>query len=95
MGKPTGFLEFTRELPGKRPVSERKQDYKEFVERYSDEKLNQQSARCMDCGIPFCHNGCPLGNVIPEFNDAVYRKSWKEAYDILNSGITLPNGQPL
>ena len=83
MGKPTGFLEFTRELPAKRPVQERVNDYNEFIERYTDEKLNQQAARCMDCGIPFCHSGCPLGNVIPEFNDAVYRKSWKEAYDIL------------
>ena len=90
MGKPTGFLEFTRELPGKRPVQERVNDYKEFIERYSDEKLNQQSGRCMDCGIPFCHNGCPLGNVIPEFNDAVYRKSWKEAYDILSSTNNFP-----
>lgn len=90
MGKPTGFLEFTRELPAKRKVEERVNDYKEFVERYSDDKLNQQSARCMDCGIPFCHNGCPLGNVIPEFNDAVYRKSWKEAYDILSSTNNFP-----
>lgn len=90
MGKPTGFLEFTRELPGKRPAAERVNDYKEFVERFPDDKLNQQSARCMDCGIPFCHNGCPLGNVIPEFNDAVYRKSWKEAYDILISTNNFP-----
>lgn len=90
MAKPTGFLEFTRELPQKRPPSERVNDYNEFVERYTDEKLNQQAARCMDCGIPFCHHGCPLGNVIPEFNDAVYRKSWKEAYDILTSTNNFP-----
>ncbi|MES2892772.1 MAG: glutamate synthase subunit beta [Bacteroidota bacterium] len=90
MGKPTGFLEHTRELPTKRAAQERVNDYKEFVNRYTDEKLNQQSARCMDCGIPFCHNGCPLGNVIPEFNDAVYRKSWKEAYDILSSTNNFP-----
>ena len=90
MGKPTGFLEFTRELPAKRPKEERVNDYNEYIERYTDEKLNQQSARCMDCGIPFCHNGCPLGNVIPEFNDAVYRKSWKEAYDILSSTNNFP-----
>ncbi|UAY53013.1 glutamate synthase subunit beta [Ferruginibacter albus] len=90
MGKTTGFLEFTREMPSKRSVEERVKDYKEFVERYSDDKLNQQSARCMDCGIPFCHSGCPLGNVIPEFNDAVYRKSWKEAYDILTSTNNFP-----
>ncbi len=90
MAKPTGFLEFTRELPCKRPPEERLNDYNEFVERYADEKLNQQAARCMDCGIPFCHHGCPLGNIIPEFNDAVYRKSWKEAYDILISTNNFP-----
>jgi glutamate synthase (NADPH) small chain len=90
MGKPTGFLEFTRELPGKKPVAERLEHYNEFVERYSDEKLNQQSSRCMNCGVPFCHNGCPLGNNIPEFNDAIYRKSWQEAYDILNSTNNFP-----
>src|SRR5262250_2706810 len=90
MGKPTGFLEFTRELPQKRPPEERVNDYKEFVNRYSDEKLSQQSARCMNCGVPFCHHGCPLGNIIPEFNDAVYRKNWQEAYEILNSTNNFP-----
>ena len=60
MGKITGFLEFTRELPEKRPTEERLNDYYEFIKRYSDEKLNQQSARCMDCGVPFCQDGCPL-----------------------------------
>ncbi|MBS1947071.1 MAG: glutamate synthase subunit beta [Bacteroidetes bacterium] len=90
MGKPTGFLEFTRELPGKRPVSERRNDYNEFVQLYAPEKLNQQAARCMNCGIPFCHHGCPLGNVIPEFNDAVYRKQWLEAYEILSSTNNFP-----
>jgi glutamate synthase (NADPH) small chain len=90
MGKPTGFLEFNREMPGKKPVEERLQHYKEFVDKYADEKLNQQAARCMNCGIPFCHSGCPLGNVIPEFNDAVYRKDWKDAYDILSSTNNFP-----
>lgn len=90
MGKPTGFLEFSREMPGKRPVKERVHDYREFVEKYSAQKLNQQSARCMNCGVPFCHSGCPLGNVIPEFNDAVFRQSWKEAYDILSSTNNFP-----
>lgn len=90
MGKPTGFIEFTRELPGKRPSAERVKDYREFVEKYPDEKLNQQSARCMNCGVPFCHNGCPLGNIIPEFNDAVYRKSWLEAYEILSATNNFP-----
>ena len=90
MGKPTGFLEFTRELPAKRKVEERLNDYNEFIQRYSEEKLNEQSGRCMNCGVPFCHNGCPLGNIIPEFNDAVYRKEWKEAYDILSSTNNFP-----
>lgn len=90
MGKPTGFKEFTREMPGKKPVQERLHNYKEFVERYSDQKLNEQSARCMNCGVPFCHNGCPLGNIIPEFNDAVYQKDWEEAYDILSSTNNFP-----
>ena len=60
MGKPTGFLEFTRELPAKRPVDERLHDYNEFILPYSGEKLNHQSGRCMNCGVPFCHHGCPL-----------------------------------
>ena len=90
MGKPTGFLEFTRELPEKKPVQERVKHFKEFIERFPEEKLNQQAARCMNCGVPFCHSGCPLGNVIPEFNDAVYKKDWKEAYDILTSTNNFP-----
>src|SRR5436190_9210167 len=90
MGKPTGFIEFTRELPGKVPVQERINNYNEFIEKYSEDKLNHQAARCMNCGVPFCHHGCPLGNIIPEFNDAVYRKDWKEAYDILSSTNNFP-----
>ena len=90
MGNPTGFKEFGRELPGKQPVQERVQHYNEFVNRYTDEQLNQQAARCMNCGVPFCHHGCPLGNVIPEFNDAVYKKDWKEAYAILSSTNNFP-----
>ena len=90
MGKPTGFIEFTRELPSKRPVVERLHDYKEFVEQLPEQKLNEQSASCMNCGVQFCHSGCPLGNIIPEFNDAVYKKSWAEAYDILSSTNNFP-----
>jgi glutamate synthase (NADPH/NADH) small chain len=90
MGKPTGFMEFTRESPGKKPVSDRLHDYNEFTERFAESKLNEQAARCMNCGVPFCHSGCPLGNVIPEFNDAVYRKNWEEAYDILSSTNNFP-----
>jgi glutamate synthase (NADPH) small chain len=90
MGKPTGFLEYKRELPSKRPVHERRKDYNEFVNLYEPEQLNKQAARCMNCGIPFCHHGCPLGNVIPEFNDAVYRKAWQDAYDILVTTNNFP-----
>ena len=90
MGKPTGFLEFTRELPAKRPVTERIHDYNEFVQRYSEPALKDQAARCMNCGVPFCHSGCPLGNIIPEFNDAVYRQQWEEAYEILSSTNNFP-----
>jgi glutamate synthase (NADPH/NADH) small chain len=90
MGKPTGFLEYNRELPSKRPVNERRKDYNEFVNLYEPEQLNKQAARCMNCGIPFCHHGCPLGNVIPEFNDAVYRKAWQDAYDILVTTNNFP-----
>ncbi len=92
MGKPTGFLEFERESPGKVPVQERLKNFHEFVGRFSETELNHQAARCMNCGVPFCHShsGCPLGNVIPEFNDAIYRKSWKEAYDILSLTNNFP-----
>lgn len=90
MGKPTGFKEFTRELPGKKPVKERLRHYNEFIDRFSDQKLNEQAARCMNCGVPFCHSGCPLGNIIPEFNDAVYKKDWQEAYEILSSTNNFP-----
>ena len=83
-------MEFTREIPGKKKVSDRLHDYNEFTLRYEDKKLNEQAARCMNCGVPFCHSGCPLGNVIPEFNDAVYRKNWEEAYDILSSTNNFP-----
>lgn len=90
MGKPTGFLEFERELPAKRSVAERLKDYNEIELQPNDELTNKQAARCMDCGIPFCHNGCPLGNIIPEFNDAVYDENWGLAYQILTSTNNFP-----
>ncbi|WP_158824705.1 glutamate synthase subunit beta [Mucilaginibacter lacusdianchii] len=90
MGNPHGFQEFGRELPGKKAPAERVKNYNEFVSLYSDEKLNQQSSRCMNCGIPFCHSGCPLGNIIPEFNEAVYQKNWLLAYEILSSTNNFP-----
>lgn len=90
MGKPTGFKEYTRVSPSKTDKKERIQNYNEFVQLYSPEELNRQAARCMDCGVPFCHHGCPLGNIIPEFNDAVYKQDWKEAYEILTSTNNFP-----
>lgn len=90
MGKITGFLEFTRELPKYRSVEERLKDYKEIPTVFAEEKTNNQAARCMDCGVPFCHNGCPLGNIIPEFNDAVYNNDWKLAAEILLSTNNFP-----
>ncbi|MGK6352304.1 glutamate synthase subunit beta [Parapedobacter sp. DT-150] len=90
MGKPTGFKEFERALPKKDAIASRKKNYQEFVHAYSDDELNNQAARCMNCGIPFCHSGCPLGNVIPEFNDAVYDGKWEEAYRILASTNNFP-----
>jgi glutamate synthase (NADPH) small chain len=91
MAKPTGFMEFQRELPGYDSVESRITHYKEFVqdEQFGN-KIVEQASRCMDCGVPFCHNGCPLGNIIPEFNDAVYRGKWEEAYQILSSTNNFP-----
>ena len=90
MGKPTGFLEYTRELPKYKDAKERINEYKEIYLDFSDEKTKTQAARCMDCGVPFCHNGCPLGNIIPEFNDATYNNDWKLAADILLSTNNFP-----
>ncbi|WP_134090314.1 glutamate synthase subunit beta [Olivibacter sp. XZL3] len=90
MGKITGFKEFERQLPAKEAPKERLKSYKEFVHAFSEEELNTQAARCMNCGIPFCHSGCPLGNVIPEFNDAVYDGKWEEAFEILSSTNNFP-----
>ncbi|UOQ72285.1 glutamate synthase subunit beta [Hymenobacter cellulosilyticus] len=90
MGHVTGFKEFSRELPPKAAPQERVQHNNEFVGLYSEPQLNQQAARCMDCGIPFCHAGCPLGNIIPEFNDAVHKQDWHEAYQILSSTNNFP-----
>lgn len=90
MGDPKGFLNYTRELPLSRPPEERIHDYKEIYESFPKAKTIQQAARCMDCGTPFCHMGCPLGNVIPEFNDAVYQEKWETAFKILESTNNFP-----
>ena len=88
MGKPTGFLEFARELPLDRPALERIKDWSEFHLHFDEKKLRDQGARCMDCGTPFCHtgrlisgmaSGCPINNLIPEWNDLIYRGFWQEA----------------
>ena len=81
MGKTTGFLEYPRRGPSHRPVSVRLRDWREVYEPQSDEDVSTQGARCMDCGIPFCMQGCPLGNRIPTFNDHVYRSHWEQAAD--------------
>jgi len=90
MGKPTGFLEVNRQLPEKRDNKLRIKDYYEVEGEVNNELTNKQASRCMDCGTPFCHSGCPLGNNIPEFNDAVYQGNWKLAYDILISTNNFP-----
>jgi glutamate synthase (NADPH/NADH) small chain len=90
MGKPTGFLEVDRKTSPKRAVEERIQDYKEIELIPSQSDSEAQASRCMDCGTPFCHSGCPLGNIIPEFNDAVYEQNWKYAYEILSSTNNFP-----
>ncbi|MEY2793716.1 MAG: Glutamate synthase, partial [Bacteroidota bacterium] len=90
MGKPTGFLEKDRIPAVKRSVSERINDYREIEILPSETETEIQASRCMDCGTPFCHNGCPLGNIIPEFNDAVYEGNWKYAYEILSTTNNFP-----
>ncbi len=90
MGKVTGFLEFERQEEAYQPVDARKQHYREFVLRLSDDQAKVQGARCMDCGVPFCMNGCPVNNVIPDFNDLVYQQDWKRAIDTLHSTNNFP-----
>ena len=91
MGKITGFLEIKRETPARRPAAERLKDWREFDLKMTEEKLRAQGARCMDCGIPFCHKGCPLGNIIPDWNDLVYRGRWQDAIDRLHSTNNFPD----
>ena len=90
MGKPTGFLEFERLSEAYEPADKRLRHYHEFVVRLTDADAKVQGARCMDCGIPFCNNGCPVNNSIPDFNDAVYRGNWREAIEILHSTNNFP-----
>ncbi len=90
MGKPTGFLEIKRETPRRRPIDQRVNDFLQVYEPIPDEKLRAQGARCMDCGIPFCHQGCPLGNLIPDWNDLAYHDQWKTALDRLHSTNNFP-----
>ena len=90
MGKVTGFLEYERKIEPYKPVEERIQKYEEFTIPLDKPELKNQGARCMDCGIPFCHSGCPLGNLIPDFNDAVYRERWEEAATILHGTNNFP-----
>jgi len=90
MGKPTGFKEYPRLTPGERPPSERVKDWREFMIQLPVAQLRKQGARCMDCGVPFCHSGCPLGNIIPDFNDLVYRGEWERAVRTLHATNNFP-----
>jgi glutamate synthase (NADPH/NADH) small chain len=90
MGKVTGFMEYERIEEGYKPVPERLKNYKEFVIGLDDAQANKQAARCMDCGTPFCNSGCPVNNIIPDFNDMVFRADWKSAIDTLHSTNNFP-----
>ncbi len=90
MGKVTGFMEYERIEEGYKPVSERLKNYREFVIGLDDAQANKQAARCMDCGTPFCNSGCPVNNIIPDFNDMVFRADWKSAIDTLHSTNNFP-----
>jgi glutamate synthase (NADPH) small chain len=90
MGKPTGFLEIARATPARRPVSVRLRDWNEVYESFPQEGVKAQAARCMDCGVPFCHTGCPLNNLIPDWNDLVYRDRWREAIRALHATNNFP-----
>jgi glutamate synthase (NADPH/NADH) small chain len=90
MGKTTGFKEYKREVSIKRPVNVRIKDYKEVYERLNEDGIKTQAARCMDCGIPFCSWGCPLGNLIPDFNDMIYKNEWKKAYERISLTSNFP-----
>jgi glutamate synthase (NADPH/NADH) small chain len=90
MGKVTGFLEYPRELPARRPVGERINDWFEVYTEFPDDKVRIQGARCMDCGVPFCHTGCPVNNIIPDWNDLVYKDRWREAVRVLHATNNFP-----
>jgi len=90
MGKLTGFMEYARELPERRPVEERVKDWFEIYKAFPLDKVRTQGARCMDCGVPFCHTGCPLNNIIPDWNDLVYRDRWRAAVRVLHSTNNFP-----
>ena len=90
MGKATGFLEFERQHETYEAPLARVKHYKEFVHALSDENAKIQGARCMDCGIPFCNNGCPVNNIIPDFNDLVFQQNWKTAIEVLHSTNNFP-----
>ena len=90
MGKPTGFMEIPRETPTRRPIPDRVHDFLEVYNPFPEEKLRAQGARCMDCGIPFCHQGCPLGNLIPDWNDLVFKNQWRAAIDRLHATNNFP-----
>ncbi|MDH5511708.1 MAG: glutamate synthase, partial [Gammaproteobacteria bacterium] len=90
MGDIKGFIKFNRAKQPYRPVAERVRDWKQVLGKFPEDELKKQGARCMDCGIPFCHQGCPLGNIIPDWNDLVFRGQWGEAIDRLHATNNFP-----
>ena len=92
MSDPKGFLKYPRQTPPYRPVEERVSDFRDVVHSavFTPEQTREQATRCMGCGVPFCHNGCPLGNLIPDFNEAVYRQDWTLAYQLLAKTNNFP-----
>src|SRR5271163_2951600 len=90
MGKVTAFMEYTREVPGRRLPAERIKDWFEIYQPFPEESIKLQGARCMDCGVPFCHTGCPVNNIIPDWNELVYENRWEEAVRRLHATNNFP-----
>src|SRR6266849_6820117 len=90
MGDSKGFLHIEQEQPKRRPIKKRLKDWKEVYKKPAEKSVKKQAARCMDCSVPTCHSGCPLGNIIPEWNDLVYKNEWKEAYERLSRTNNFP-----
>src|SRR3990167_5526470 len=90
MGKTTGFMEYMRQDRGHDGVGDRIQHFAEFINPLAPDEIKKQGARCMDCGVPFCHQGCPVGNIIPDWNNLIYNNKWREALEVLHSTNNFP-----